>query len=182
MKIWFVLCIAINERQDQGGTWVPKGLICRCVKWYSGVTYEGVSRSFRTESITTASTENFGYTLVIHVSPCGSPRSPVENSAVSRYMLRLAERVAESGEVLNVAECLEVEKGSGGNIKSLLAMPVRNRHYQIIGKSVTERSSSICASFVTFLFIFQVKFVLNRFIYDYVTLLLILINVNLFRL
>jgi len=97
-------------------------------------------------------------------------------------MLRLAERVAESGEVLNVAECLEVEKGSGGNIKSLLAMPVRNRHYQIIGKSVTERSSSICASFVTFLFIFQVKFVLNRFIYDYVTLLLILINVNLFRL
>jgi hypothetical protein len=42
--------------------------------------------------------------------------------------------VAQSGEVLNVAECLEVEKGSGGNIKSLLAMPIRNRHYQIIGK------------------------------------------------
>ena len=49
-------------------------------------------------------------------------------------MLGLAERVAQSGEVLNVAECLEVEKGSGGNIKSLLAMPIRNRHYQIIGK------------------------------------------------
>jgi hypothetical protein len=49
-------------------------------------------------------------------------------------MLGLAERVAESGDVLNVAECLEVEKGCGGNIKSLLAMPIRNRHYQIIGK------------------------------------------------
>ncbi|PNF20000.1 hypothetical protein B7P43_G08644 [Cryptotermes secundus] len=48
-------------------------------------------------------------------------------------MLGLAERVAESGDVLNVAECLEVEKGSGGNIRSLLAMPIRNRHYQIIG-------------------------------------------------
>jgi hypothetical protein len=44
--------------------------------------------------------------------------------------------VAQSGEVLNVAECLEVEKGSGGNIKSLLAMPIRNRHYQIIGKFI----------------------------------------------
>jgi hypothetical protein len=51
-------------------------------------------------------------------------------------MLGLAERVAESGDVLNVAECLEVEKGSGGNIKSLLAMPIRNRHYQIIGKCI----------------------------------------------
>ena len=65
---------------------------------------------------------------------CSSPRHPVESS-VSRYMLGLAERVAESGDVLNVAECLEVEKGSGANIKSLLAMPIRNRHYQIIGKS-----------------------------------------------
>jgi hypothetical protein len=51
-------------------------------------------------------------------------------------MLGLAERVAQSGEVLNVAECLEVEKGSGGNIRSLLAMPIRNRHYQIIGKLI----------------------------------------------
>jgi hypothetical protein len=51
-------------------------------------------------------------------------------------MLGLAERVAQSGDVLNVAECLEVEKGSGGNIKSLLAMPIRNRHYQIIGKFI----------------------------------------------
>lgn len=44
--------------------------------------------------------------------------------------------MAQSGEVLNVAECLEVEKGSGGNTKSLLAMPIRNRHYQIIGKFI----------------------------------------------
>jgi hypothetical protein len=63
-------------------------------------------------------------------------------------MLGLAERVAESGDVLNVAECLEVEKGSGGNIKSLLAMPIRNRHYQIIGNRsnvhVTRSSTNIC--------------------------------------
>ncbi|GLH00338.1 cGMP-specific 3',5'-cyclic phosphodiesterase [Gryllus bimaculatus] len=63
-----------------------------------------------------------------------SPRQPVvEGSNVSRYMLRLAERVVQSGEVLNVAESLEVEKGSGGNVRSLLAMPIRNRHYQTIG-------------------------------------------------
>nr|CAD7576238.1 unnamed protein product [Timema californicum] len=61
------------------------------------------------------------------------PRQPVEGSNVSRYMLELAERVAASGEVINVAECLEVEKGCGGNIRSLLAMPIRNRHYQTIG-------------------------------------------------
>jgi hypothetical protein len=62
--------------------------------------------------------------------------SPTENGTASHYMLGLAERVAQSGEVLNVAECLEVEKGSGCNIKSLLAMPIRNRHYQIIGKFI----------------------------------------------
>jgi hypothetical protein len=65
---------------------------------------------------------------------CAFVFSSVENSAASHYMLGLAERVAESGDVLNVAECLEVEKGSGGNIRSLLAMPIRNRHYQIIGE------------------------------------------------
>ncbi|KAJ9586234.1 hypothetical protein L9F63_020143, partial [Diploptera punctata] len=62
-----------------------------------------------------------------------SPRHPIESSTVSRYMLGLAERVAQTGDVLNVAECLEVEKGSGANIKCLLAMPIRNRHYHIIG-------------------------------------------------
>jgi hypothetical protein len=72
-------------------------------------------------------------TDIASVCLCGSPK---ENGTASRYMLGLAERVAQSGEVLNVAECLEVEKGSGGNIKSLLAMPIRNRHYQIIGKFI----------------------------------------------
>lgn len=52
----------------------------------------------------------------------------------NRYMLTLAEKVAITGEVLNVAESVEVEKGCGGDIKSLLAMPVRNSHSQIIGK------------------------------------------------
>ncbi|KAL0269123.1 UNVERIFIED_CONTAM: hypothetical protein PYX00_006958 [Menopon gallinae] len=64
-------------------------------------------------------------------TPASHSKEPVE--AASRYMLALAEKVAISGEVLNVAECLEVEKGSGGDIKSLLAMPIRNSHYQIIG-------------------------------------------------
>ena len=71
--------------------------------------------------------------------------SPTENGTASHYMLGLAERVAQSGEVLNVAECLEVEKGSGGNIKSLLAMPIRNRHYQIIGKFVETCLTSFLA-------------------------------------
>jgi hypothetical protein len=61
-------------------------------------------------------------------------------------MLGLAERVAQSGEVLNVAECLEVEKGYGGNIKSLLAMPIRNRHYQIIGKFADTCLSHVCSA------------------------------------
>lgn len=76
---------------------------------------------------------------IASVCVCCSHRHPVENGTVSRYMLGLAERVAESGEVVNVAECLEVEKGCGGNIKSLLAMPIRNRHYQIIGNSTDAR-------------------------------------------
>ncbi|XP_075221410.1 dual 3',5'-cyclic-AMP and -GMP phosphodiesterase 11A-like [Lycorma delicatula] len=60
-------------------------------------------------------------------------RQGVENSNVSQYLLSLAERVAASGEVINVAECVEVEKGTAGNVRSLLAMPVRNRNYQTIG-------------------------------------------------
>lgn len=66
-------------------------------------------------------------------------KEPVE--AASRHMLSLAEKVAISGEVLNVAECLEVEKGSGGDVKSLLAMPIRNSHYQIIGEN--SRSAAV---------------------------------------
>ncbi|KAG8249664.1 hypothetical protein J6590_015161 [Homalodisca vitripennis] len=61
------------------------------------------------------------------------PRQQVEKGSVSRYLLGLAERVAESGEVINVAECVEVEKGAVGNVRCLLAMPIRNRKYQIIG-------------------------------------------------
>lgn len=66
-----------------------------------------------------------------HTHTTTHSKEPVET--VSRYMLALAEKVAISGEVLNVAESLEVEKGSGGDIKSLLAMPIRNSRYQIIG-------------------------------------------------
>lgn len=66
-----------------------------------------------------------------HTHTTTHSKEPVET--VSRYMLALAEKVAISGEVLNVAESFEVEKGSGGDIKSLLAMPIRNSRYQIIG-------------------------------------------------
>ncbi|XP_063227530.1 dual 3',5'-cyclic-AMP and -GMP phosphodiesterase 11A-like [Bacillus rossius redtenbacheri] len=71
-------------------------------------------------------------------SPPGSSgparaRQPLDGSSMSRYMLGLAEQVAETGDRLNVAESVEVEKGCGGNFRSLLAMPIRNRHYQIIG-------------------------------------------------
>lgn len=41
-----------------------------------------------------------------------------------------------SGEVINIAEIVEVERGSGGNLRSLLAMPIRNRHSEIIGKTI----------------------------------------------
>lgn len=67
---------------------------------------------------------------------CFSKRIQVDGGGVSQYLLGLAERVAESGEVINVAESLEVEPKSSGSIKSLLAMPIRNSNYQIIGKFV----------------------------------------------
>ncbi|KAL1122468.1 hypothetical protein AAG570_002799 [Ranatra chinensis] len=63
------------------------------------------------------------------------PRLQVEGNRASEYLLGLAEKVAESGQVMNVAECIEVERGSGGNIRSLLAMPIRNSNYQIIERS-----------------------------------------------
>nr|XP_018899769.1 PREDICTED: dual 3',5'-cyclic-AMP and -GMP phosphodiesterase 11A-like [Bemisia tabaci] len=56
-----------------------------------------------------------------------------ERGEVSSYFLGLAEKVAESGEVINVAECIEVGKSKGENVNSLLAMPIRNKNYQIIG-------------------------------------------------
>lgn len=53
---------------------------------------------------------------------------------MSRYLESLAERVACSGEVLNINEheCNEGIVDSG--INSLLAMPIRNKNDQIIGK------------------------------------------------
>ncbi|GAB6031988.1 hypothetical protein CHUAL_010366 [Chamberlinius hualienensis] len=48
-------------------------------------------------------------------------------------VLRMAEQVASTGEVLNIAETLEVEKGSLGNVRSLLSMPIRNGDFKVIG-------------------------------------------------
>jgi len=63
-----------------------------------------------------------------------SSRQKVEGENVSRYLESLAERVACSGEVLNINEheCNEGIVDSG--INSLLAMPIRNKNDQIIGK------------------------------------------------
>ncbi|XP_050525696.1 dual 3',5'-cyclic-AMP and -GMP phosphodiesterase 11A-like [Daktulosphaira vitifoliae] len=65
-----------------------------------------------------------------HVKNC---RQKVEGENVSRYLESLAERVACSGEVLNVSDndCKEGLMDSG--INSLLAMPIRNKNDQIIG-------------------------------------------------
>lgn len=63
-----------------------------------------------------------------------SSRQKVEGENVSRYLESLAERVACSGEVLNINEheCSEGIVDSG--INSLLAMPIRNKNDQIIGE------------------------------------------------
>ncbi|XP_076045128.1 dual 3',5'-cyclic-AMP and -GMP phosphodiesterase 11A-like isoform X3 [Oratosquilla oratoria] len=53
--------------------------------------------------------------------------------ASSPHLMQLAEQVASSGDKLNIADSIEVEKGSSGNVRSLLAMPIRNSHFQIIG-------------------------------------------------
>ncbi|BES99049.1 GAF domain [Nesidiocoris tenuis] len=64
------------------------------------------------------------------------------DDSVADYLLSLAERVAESGQVLNVSEsqkptgayALDVNLAKpAANVKSLLAMPIRNSSYQIIG-------------------------------------------------
>ncbi|XP_042868518.1 dual 3',5'-cyclic-AMP and -GMP phosphodiesterase 11A-like isoform X2 [Penaeus japonicus] len=57
----------------------------------------------------------------------------VGTSELTKHLLNLAEQVASSGENLNIADSIEVEKGSGGNVRSMLAMPIRNRNFQIIG-------------------------------------------------
>uniref|UniRef100_T1JG26 Phosphodiesterase n=1 Tax=Strigamia maritima TaxID=126957 RepID=T1JG26_STRMM len=61
-----------------------------------------------------------------------SPKKNPECS-MSEALLRLAEQVASTGEVLNIAEYLEIEKTNLGTVKSLLCMPIRNRDFQIIG-------------------------------------------------
>ena len=61
---------------------------------------------------------------------------------ISCNLLKLAEQVAGSGEVINIAEMVEVERGCNGNLRSLLAMPIRNRHAEIIGKQVHPLSIS----------------------------------------
>lgn len=67
------------------------------------------------------------------VSVTNSSRQKVEGENVSRYLESLAERVACSGEVLNINEheCNDGIVDSG--INSLLAMPIRNKNDQIIG-------------------------------------------------
>lgn len=65
-----------------------------------------------------------------------SSRQKVEGENVSRYLESLAERVACSGEVLNINS--DHEHNNDGNadsgVQSLLAMPIRNKNDQIIGK------------------------------------------------
>jgi len=64
-----------------------------------------------------------------------SSRQKVEGENVSRYLESLAERVACSGEVLNINE--HEQRGDGivdSGINSLLAMPIRNKNDQIIGE------------------------------------------------
>ena len=53
---------------------------------------------------------------------------------MAAHLLQLAEQVVTSGKNVNIAESIEVMKGSGANVKSLLAIPVRNPACQIIGK------------------------------------------------
>lgn len=71
---------------------------------------------------------------LINLACYDSSRQKVEGENVSRYLESLAERVACSGEVLNINEneCTDGIVDSG--INSLLAMPIRNKNDQIIGK------------------------------------------------
>ncbi|XP_065216930.1 dual 3',5'-cyclic-AMP and -GMP phosphodiesterase 11A-like isoform X2 [Planococcus citri] len=63
-------------------------------------------------------------------------RKTVDECGLTRYLAGLAERVAETGEPINMGEYTinGVENGiKSPPIKSLLAMPIRNKNYQIIG-------------------------------------------------
>lgn len=53
---------------------------------------------------------------------------------MSRYLESLAERVACSGEVLNINEHDRTDGIVDSGINSLLAMPIRNKNDQIIGE------------------------------------------------
>jgi len=64
---------------------------------------------------------------------CSSGEKLLTDGHVSYNLIKLAEKVAATGEIANIAEIVEVDRGSGGNLKSILAMPIRNRHAEIIG-------------------------------------------------
>lgn len=75
------------------------------------------------------------------VSVTDSSRQKVEGENVSRYLESLAERVACSGEVLNINEHDSSDGIVDSGINSLLAMPIRNKNDQIIGKNHQTMSS-----------------------------------------
>ncbi|XKL59330.1 hypothetical protein PGB90_000346 [Kerria lacca] len=63
-------------------------------------------------------------------------RRTVDECELTRYLANLAERVAETGEALNIGEYSSNKFENGikmPRIKSLLVMPIRNKNYQIIG-------------------------------------------------
>lgn len=70
-----------------------------------------------------------------------SGRKTVDECELTRYLASLAERVAETGEAVNIGEFSSNQNENGiksSPIKSLLVMPIRNKNYQITGKcSVT---------------------------------------------
>ncbi|XP_067131816.1 dual 3',5'-cyclic-AMP and -GMP phosphodiesterase 11A-like [Centruroides vittatus] len=68
-----------------------------------------------------------------HVTNFGSKRWP--ELQTSSGLLKIAERVALSGEVLNLTDPPEVQQTAGRHISSLLCMPIRNRENKIIGVS-----------------------------------------------
>ncbi|XP_076309815.1 dual 3',5'-cyclic-AMP and -GMP phosphodiesterase 11A-like [Tachypleus tridentatus] len=54
----------------------------------------------------------------------------------SSGLLQFAERVACTGEVLNLTDPPETQQVPGRHIRSLLCMPIRNRDYKIIGVAI----------------------------------------------
>lgn len=66
-----------------------------------------------------------------------SGRKTVDECELTRYLASLAERVAETGEAVNIGEFSSNRNENGmksSPIKSLLVMPIRNKNYQIIGE------------------------------------------------